>query len=60
MNDRIRIIQADGRVFVRDMAFSQVVAMLKDLDKDTRDAFWRKKETALTNGDSIYLVREGV
>jgi hypothetical protein len=58
--DCIRTIHADGRITVRHLAFSQMVAMLRDLDKETKDAFWQQTETRLPNGDSVYLVQEGV
>jgi len=60
MADRVRIIAADGRISVLDKEFSQMCEMLKGLDKAERDAFWRKRETKLPSGDSVYLVREGV
>ena len=53
---RIRTIHADGSISVRDYTFSQVVALLRDVND--RDAFWYKKETALPNGDSIVFMRE--
>jgi len=59
MSNRIRIITPEGRVSVRDLSFSQTVALIAGLDRATRDAFWKKAETKLPNGDSIYLVREG-
>jgi len=57
---RIRTIHADGQIRVRDLAFSQMVETLKGLTKEADKAFWNKTETVLPNGDSIYLVREGV
>ena len=59
MYNRIRIITAEGRVSVRDLSFSQTISLVADLPKADREAFWGKAETKLTNGDSIYLVREG-
>jgi hypothetical protein len=60
MITRIRIIHADKRISVRDLAFSQICELLKDISRDEREAFWAKTETALPSGDSIFLVREGV
>lgn len=60
MYNRIRTIHAAGNISVRDLAFSQTVELLQPLDRVKRDAFWSKIETKLPNGDSIYLVQEGV
>jgi hypothetical protein len=55
---RIRFINADGRVAVLDLAFSQVVATLKDLDAEARDAFWNKADVLLADGRRAKFVRE--
>lgn len=60
MGTRVRTIHTNGHISVLDQAFSQTVEMLKDLSKADRDAFWAKKEIKLPNGDSAFLVREGV
>lgn len=60
MSDRIRTIQANGHITVLDLAFSQIVALLSPLSPEQREDFWSKKETKMPNGNSIYLVQEGV
>ena len=60
MADRVRIIKAEGGIAVLDKEFSQMCEMLRDLSREQKDAFWAKQETKLPNGDSVYLVREGV
>jgi hypothetical protein len=59
MLNRIRTITTEGRVHVLDLSFSQTVALISNLDKAGRDAFWAKQDITLPNGDRVYLVREG-
>ena len=60
MYNRIRTIHAAGNISVRDLAFSQTCEMIRELSHEQKEAFWAKVETKLPNGDSVYLVREGV
>jgi hypothetical protein len=60
MYNRIRIKTAEGRISIRDLSFGQTSSLIMDLPKTDREAFWAKAETKLPNGDSVYLVREGV
>ena len=55
----IRIIDTHHHIHLCNKTFSQVVEMLKGLDRETTDGFWNKKETILTSGESVYFARRG-
>ncbi len=55
---RLRFIHTDGRISVRDQAFSQVTQTLQGLSQAAKDGFWKKHETALPDGSSVVFVRE--
>lgn len=68
MSDRIKFTSPDGSVTVRDLEFSQVVAVLGSLSEAERELFWKKTEVQLPvsnverpfQGYKAFLVREGV
>jgi len=64
---RIRIIHANGEILVRDYAFSQTVALLKEATEDQKAMFWSRidkpmanlhESIILPNGDDLWLVKQ--
>ena len=53
---RITMVLDNGRIAVRDLAFSQTVSLISELDTSNKDAFWSKKEVTLKNGTTLKLV----
>lgn len=56
---RIRIINRDGRIEVRDVTFSQVVQYLQGVENlGDRNAFWdRKRDVINSQGQRIRYVK---
>jgi hypothetical protein len=56
MYDTVRIIEVDGRIYVRDLAFSQLSQYLKQMDNTARDEFYKGNSVILLGGVNIKLV----
>jgi hypothetical protein len=52
--DRVRIINPDQSVSVRDFAFSQICEMTAVLTKEQSKVFWDGKESVTTTADSHF------
>lgn len=64
---RVRIIRNNGEVSVRDYAFSQTVALLREATDEQREMFWSRvdrpmannhESVVLPNGDDLWLVKQ--
>lgn len=58
MISRIRIIHLDGTISVRDLAFSQLCALLKPLDRAGHREFLNKVPVDVPDVGNVKLVRD--
>lgn len=58
MISRIRIIDTEGRAHIRDLAFSQLTSITKELSREDYRAFLSKEPVDVPGIGNIKLVRD--
>lgn len=54
---RIKLMEADGEIFIIDVAPSQLHAIMEGVDFNTTARFWNQEQIDLPNGGKLKLLR---